>query len=85
VADQFPVVCVGGRHYTMSLRMMKAVWYYPLILLLGQRSYVCGPICQAQRSFAARFCERGARAFRGYEAAYPFAVVRGENANPDAF
>lgn len=24
--DQFPVMRVGGRYYTMSLRMMKAVW-----------------------------------------------------------
>jgi hypothetical protein len=26
VEDQFPVIRIGDRYYTMSLRMMKAVW-----------------------------------------------------------
>jgi len=26
VSDQFPVVQIDGEYYTMSLRMMKAVW-----------------------------------------------------------
>lgn len=27
VEDQYPVIRIGGEYYTMSLRMMKAVWY----------------------------------------------------------
>lgn len=26
VFDQFPVIRIGDKYYTMSLRMMKAVW-----------------------------------------------------------
>ena len=26
VEDQFPVIRISDRYYTMSLRMMKAVW-----------------------------------------------------------
>jgi hypothetical protein len=26
VQDQYPVIRIGDRYYTMSLRMMKAVW-----------------------------------------------------------
>jgi hypothetical protein len=26
VQDQYPVMQIDGKHYTMSLRMMKAVW-----------------------------------------------------------
>ena len=26
VNDQFPVIRVGNKHYTLSLRMMKAIW-----------------------------------------------------------
>jgi hypothetical protein len=32
VEDQFPVIRIGGDYYTMSLRMMKAVWYAPSFL-----------------------------------------------------
>lgn len=27
VEDQYPVIRIGDSYYTMSLRMMKAVWY----------------------------------------------------------
>ncbi len=27
VEDQFPVIRMGGQFYSMSLRMMKAVWF----------------------------------------------------------
>lgn len=27
VEDQYPVIRIGGEYYTMSLRMMKAVWF----------------------------------------------------------
>jgi hypothetical protein len=29
VHDQFPVIRIDGLYYTMSLRMMKAVWCVP--------------------------------------------------------
>lgn len=29
VEDQFPVIQIQGQYFTMSLRMMKAVWYGP--------------------------------------------------------
>jgi hypothetical protein len=34
VQDQFPVMRVGGEYFTMSLRMMKAVWCVPCCLFL---------------------------------------------------
>lgn len=29
VEDQYPVIRIGDKYFTMSLRMMKAVWYCP--------------------------------------------------------
>jgi hypothetical protein len=31
VQDQYPVMQIDGKYFTMSLRMMKAVWYYPFL------------------------------------------------------
>ena len=31
--DQYPVMQIDGKHYTMSLRMMKAVWCVCMCLL----------------------------------------------------
>lgn len=30
VTDQYPVMQIDGKYYTMSLRMMKAVWFVSL-------------------------------------------------------
>jgi hypothetical protein len=32
VEDQYPVIRIGGEYYTMSLRMMKAVWFVLIFL-----------------------------------------------------
>ena len=38
VEDQYPVIRIGGEYYTMSLRMMKAVWFVLIFLFFLART-----------------------------------------------
>jgi hypothetical protein len=68
VQDQFPVMRVGGEYFTMSLRMMKAVWCAcPSLYFL----LVPADRAQAERAAAQGVREPREGAVRGLEAADP--------------
>lgn len=83
--DQFPAVKVNDKYYTMSLRMMKAVWCVitrpPCVPACGLR--LRGRV-QAERALAAGLREPGACTVRWREAAHPFSALRGEDAHPES-
>lgn len=55
VEDQYPVIRIGGEYYTMSLRMMKAVWFVLIFLFFWRGP---GRITQSKTGGACG-CARG--------------------------
>jgi hypothetical protein len=75
--DQFPVIRMNGQFFSMSLRMMKAVWWG----MFWTCDYCCyyffaEAFLQAQRPAEEGVREHGASAVWGTQAANPYAAVR---------
>jgi hypothetical protein len=68
VPDQFPVMRVGGEYFTMSLRMMKAVWCVLLAVCSCVWSQVpcCVFLCLECLEELSRVFRRSVRLRRGF-------------------